>query len=241
MKKLPLLTIVSFILLGLTGCEKATIVDVATADAFIQSIKNPNDTSQVVFAVVHSVFSYNLMTTVSVEAPLSAASPDSISTSLINYAKMGNSFYNHPVYSTSLPTPGTYTYSVTFKDGQVISFNNTLLYNILLPPDITYLAKNATADSVYISWNAVANAQAYQVKVTKGTVTGASATQVFYAAPFKDTSNPPRANLTISVPLSAVTPYGAGTYTFEVDALLYESSAYTYLQAIGTSTKVITL
>ena len=241
MKKLHIIIFIGFILYGLAGCEKATIVDQATADAFIQSIKNPNDTSKIVFALVHSVFSYNLMTSVSVQAPVSAASPDSITTNLINYDNMGNSFYNNPVYSASLPTPGAYTYKVTFKDGQVISYSNTLTYNILTPPYITSLAKNATSDSIDISWNAVVNAQAYQVKVTKGTLTGASATQVYYAAPFIDLSNPLRTNLTIGVPLSAILSYGTGSYTFEVDALLYESTVGSNLQAIGSSTKVITL
>jgi len=241
MKKLYLFALLSFTLAGLGGCEKATIVDQATADAFIQSIKNPKDTAQVVFAVIHSVFSYYHIVGVSVVAPVTAASPDSITTHLINYTNMGNSFYNNPVYSTSLPVPGSYTYTVTFKDGQVISLSNTLLYNILMPPYITSLTKNGTTNSIDISWNVVANAQAYQVKVTKGTVTGASATQVFYAAPFVDASNPPRANLTIKVPTVEITPYGSGVYTFEVDALLFESSAGTNLQAIGTSTKMITL
>lgn len=241
MKKLYLFALLSFTLAGLGGCEKATITDLATADAFIQSIKNPKDTAQVVFAVVHSVFSYYLMTAVSVVAPLTAASPDSIITHLINYGNMGNSFYNNPVYSSSLPAPGTYTYTVKFKDGQTITFSNTLLYNILIPPHITSLTKNGITNSIDISWNTVTNAQAYQVKVTKGTVTGASATQVYYAAPFVDTSNPPKANLTIEVPFATITPYGSGGYTFEVDALLFESSVGTSLQAIGTSTKVITL
>ena len=241
MKKLYLYALLSFVLAGLGGCEKATIVDQATADAFIQSIKNPKDTAQVLFAVVHSVFSYKLMTGVSVVAPLTAAAPDSITTHLINFANTGNSFYNNPVYSTALPAPGTYTYTVTFKDGQTLSFSNTLLYNILIPPYITSLTKNGITSAVDISWNVVANAQAYQVKVTKGTVTGASATQVFYAAPFVDTSNPPRSNLTLEVPLATITPYGSGTYTFEVDALLFESSATTSLQAIGSSIKTISL
>jgi len=241
MKKIYIIIFTSFILFGLAGCEKATIIDQASADAFIQSIKNPADTSKIVFAVVHSVFSYNLMSSVSVMAPISATSPDSITTNLINYAKMGNSFYNNPVYSASLPTPGTYSYTVTFKDGQVISFSNTLTYNILIPPNITFLAKNVTPDSIDISWDAVANAQAYQVKVTKGTMTGASATQVFYVAPFIDLSIPLRTNLTIGVPLSTVLSYGTGPYTFEVDALLYESTVGSYLQAIGTATRVITL
>jgi len=240
MKKLYLYALLSFVLAGLGGCEKATIVDQATADAFIQSIKNPKDTAQVLFAVVHSVFSYYLMSGASVVAPVTLASPDTITTHLINYANMGNSFYNNPVYSSSLPTPGTYSYSVTFKDRQVLTLTNTLLYTILIPPYITSLTKNGT-NSIDISWNAVTNAQAYQVKVTKGTVTGPSATLVYYAAPFVDTSNPKSSNLTIEIPLSAITPYGLGTYTFEVDALLYESTVGGSLQAIGTSTKAITL
>ena len=241
MKKLHLITFISFILVSLSGCEKATIVDQATADAFIQSVKNPNDTAQVVFALVHSVFSYNLMTGVNVSAPITTGSTDTITTNLINYANMGNSFYNNPVYLTSLPTPGAYSYKVTFKDGQVISFTNTLTYNILIPPNITFLIKSAASDSIYISWKAVTNAQAYQIKVTKGTKIGPSATQVFYDAPFIDTSNPLRSNLTVGVPQSALISYGTGTYTFEVDALLYESAVGGSLQAIGTSTQTITL
>ena len=233
MKRLPLLILGFCILLGLIGCKKNTTADVAAADVFIQSTRNVNDTTQILYAVVNSIFSYNPMTSVSV------VDPNSTTTQLTNYANLGNSFYNEPVYSANLPSIGVYNYSVKFADGQTKAYTNTLLATTLPTPIITALGKTARNDSVNITWKAVPNAQAYQMKVTKGT--GSSLTQVFYLAPFIDGSTPLRPVLPMGVPLSTDSAYGGGTYTFEVDALLYESTDYTYIQAIGISTKDFTL
>lgn len=233
MKKLPLFMLVFCILPGLIGCKKATTVDVAAADVFIQSIKNPNDTTQFLYAAVNSIFSYNPMSSVSV------VDPGNNTMQLTNYANLGNSFYNDPVYSANLPSFGVYNYTVKFTDGQTKTYTNTLLATTLPPPVITALGKTAKNDSINITWKAVPNAQAYQMKVTKGT--GSSLTQVYYLAPFIDGSTPLRSVLTMGVPLSTVSAYGGGTYTFEVDALLYESTDYTYIQAVGISIKDYTL
>ena len=233
MKKLHLLALSILVLLGFTECKKSTNHDQATADVFIQATKNQNDTSQVVYAAVNSVFSYNQMTSVT------AVAPDNTSMTLLNYGNLGNSFYNNPVYIATPPPTGVYTYNVKFSDGQEITLTNTLASNTLLPPRITSLSTNQNADSINISWNAVANAQAYQLKVTKGT--GASLIIVYNVPPFMDSSSPLRASLILGVPLSTVSAYGAGAYTFELDALLYETSAFTYIQAIGVSTKDYTL
>ena len=233
MKKLSVLALGFCALVGLIGCNKSAVTDVATADVFVQSTKNPNDTTQTVYAAVSSIFSYNPMSGVTVVAP------DNSTMQLTNYANLGNSFYNDPVYSATLPVTGVYNYAVKFQDGQTIAYTNTLLSTTLAPPVITSLSKNMAADSINITWKAVPNAEAYQLKITKGT--GASLVVVFYAAPFIDASTPLRSVLTFGVPLGTVSSYGGGTYTFEIDALLYETSAYTYIQAVGVSTKNITL
>ena len=233
MKRLPVLVLGFCILMGLIGCKKTTTVDVAVTDVFIQSTKNPNDTTQTVYAAVNSIFSYSPMSSVTVVAP------DNSTMQLTNYANLGNSFYNDPVYSATLPPVGVYNYTVKFVDGQTITSTNTLLTTTLPPPVITSLGKSLAADSINVTWKAVPNAQAYQMKVTKGS--GTSLTMVFYLAPFIDGSTPLRPVLTMGVPLGTVSAYGGGTYTFEVDAILYESSAYTYIQAVSISTKDYTL
>jgi len=44
----------------------------------------------------------------------------------------------------------------------------------------------------------------------------------------------------MGVPLVTISAYGTGTYTFEIDAILYETSAYTFIQAVGISTQYFT-
>ena len=232
MRKLQLAALGFFILLGFTGCKKNTTADIGLADVFVQTIKNPADTSQTLYAVVNSVISTNIMTSATVVAP------NNSTMQLANYANSGNSFYNDPVYSATSPSPGVYNYSVKFQDGQSMAYSNTLLTTTLPPPFIKSLSKTVLGDSIKIVWKAIPNAQAYTLKVTTGT--GASSVLVFYAAPFYDSSTIPKAILTYGLPIGSVS-YGAGIYTFELDALLYESTAYTYVQAIGISTKDITL
>ena len=230
MKKLHVMTLAALIMLGLSGCEKAKVVNVASADVFIKAIKN--DQGIPVYAAIHSVFSYNTMTSVS------AKSPDGTSIALINYMNTGNSFYNDPpvtAYSTTLPPVGAYTYAVKFNDGEEIPYSNTLSSSALLPANITSLVKSAKGDSVYISFDAIAGVDFYQIKVRK------EDKQVFIAENLIDQSSPKKTNLRYPFLLSSLTSSISGTYTFEITGLLYESTAYDYLQAISTATKDIAL
>lgn len=230
MRKLHLLAIVALIMTGLSGCEKATVQNEATGDVFIKSIKNTAGVT--VYTAIHSVFSYNKMTSVSVKTP------DSTTIQLKNYENGGNSFYNEPVdadYLATLPTAGPYVYSVTFSNDEAKTYTNTLASASLLPAVITSLAKTANGDSIYISWNAIANTQAYQLKVMKGTV------MAYFQGAFQDGSVPLKANLRLGIPSTAFSNTGAGTYTFELSGLLFETSAYDYIQAISTATKDIAL
>ena len=184
MNKLIFITLVFSILLGLNGCKKSTVTDVATADVFVQSTINPNDTTQTVYAVVSSIFSYNPMSSVTVVAP------DNSTMQLTNYANLGNSFYNDPVYSANPFQQGVYNYTVKFQDGQTAAYTNTLLPTTIAPPTIKSVSKTLAGDSINLRWNAVPNAEAYQMKITKGS--GSSLIVVYYTVPFVDSSNPPR-------------------------------------------------
>ena len=232
MRKLYFLAFGVFIILGMAGCEKATVTSQASVDTFIKSIRSPKDTSHIVYTAIHSVFSYNLI------ASASVVEPGGTTLQLSDVDKTGLSFYNVPAdstYSITLPILGTYVYTVTFKDKEVITYNNSLSSSTIQPPIITSLVQSANTDSVYISWKAISNAQAYQLRVTKG------GNQVYFQAPFADSSTPPRAVLRLGYAKSSFTSNGSGTYTFEVDAMLFETTDYTYLQAMGSSKQNIDL
>jgi hypothetical protein len=232
MKKLQLLTLVALIMLGLSGCEKAAVTNSAVADVFVKSIKNAQGTT--VYAVVHSVFSYNGMTSVSVTAP------DGTVMQLTNFENGGNSFFNEPAVTDYLPAfplsaVGTYTYIVTFKDGTAITYTNPLSAATLPPANNLTVAKTVAGDSVYVRWDAITDANFYNVEILRGT------TQVYYSDKFYDDSTPKQTNLRIGFRVDNLTAGGAGIFTFNINGLLYETTLYDYLQAISTSTANITL
>ena len=222
--------LVALILLGLSGCEKAKVTNEATADVFVKAVKNAQGVT--VYTAIHSVFSYNVMKSVKV------TSSDGTIVQLTNYENGGNSFYNAPAiadYTTTPPTASTYTYLVTFNDGEEITYTNSLTSSSLLPANITSLAKNTAGDSVYVKWDAIATTHAYQLKIMKGT------TEIYTPSAFADASSPLKASLRLGFPVSYFTASGSGTYTFEITGLLFETTAYTYIQAISTASADIAL
>ena len=232
MKKLYYLIIGVVISISFTGCEKAKVVSIATVDTFIRSIKNSADTSKTVYAAIHSAFSYNLI------ASVTTATPGGQTLTLTIPSQSGNSFYYSPAdsaYSVSVPTLGTYNYTVTFKDKEVITYTNVLSASVLPPPTIISIAKSADLDSVYITWKAVANVDAYQLKVSKGN------TAVFYQPPFMDNSNPLKQILKMGFSMGSFSTTGAGVYTFNLDGILFETSEKSDIQSIGSSHIDITL
>lgn len=230
MNILKSLILVTLIVVGLSGCKKTKNENVANVDVSIKAIKNAQGVT--VYAALHSVISYSVMKSVSV------TSPSGVALQLTNFENGGVSFYNEPAvadYTVTPPASGTYTYLVKFNDGEEITYSNSLSAATLLPANITSLVKTASGDSLYITWDAIASTHAYQLKVTKGT------TQVYFRPAFIDTSSPLKANLKVGFSLANLTSGIAGTYTFEVTGLLFESTAYDYVQAISIATKDIAL
>lgn len=233
MKKLQFLAIVALIMVGLSGCKKEKVANEAAVDVFVKAIKNAQGAT--VYTVIHSVFSYNTMTSVSV------ASPDGTIKELTNPGSGGSSFYNIPVdadYLQTLPSLaiGIYTYHVKFNDGEEITYTNSLSNLTIQPANITSLAKSANGDSVYVKWDAIPNVNFYQIEITKGT------TQIYYSDKFYDGSTPLKPNLRLGFNLYNLNSAGGtGTFTFNINGLLYETTAYSYLQATSTSSSDITL
>jgi len=233
MKKLQLMAILALIMLGFSGCKKEKVANEAAVDVFIKAIKNTQGAT--VYTVIHSVFSFNTMTSVSV------TSPDGTIKELTNPGSGGSSFYNIPLdadYFPSLPASsiGSYTYHVKFNDGEEITYTNSLSTATILPANITSLAKSANGDSVYIQWDAIPNVNSYQVEITKGT------TQIYYSDKFYDGSTPLKPNLRLGFNLYNLnSAAGTGTFTFNINGMLYETTDYSYLQATSTSSSDIAL
>jgi len=214
------------ILAGFSACEQTTVTNVATADAFIKTIINQVDT---LFGVAHSVVSYNRILSASVKSP----SGDSIA--LPGNADAGISIYKEPSvssgdYSKSLPLAGTYTYDVTFKDKTKQVLNNTLGADFLLPAEIDSLGLATDGQSIVLKWNPVQGAQFYQIRVTIGN------TEVIAAKLYSAEQG-----LEVQFPISYFSRYMPGTFTIELDGLLFESTTYSLLQAMSVSYGSITL
>lgn len=224
--KISWLALGILVLVGFSTCEKATVTNVATADVFIKTLINEGDT---LFGVAHSVFSYNKMSSVSVKSPGGDSIP------LPGNADGGISIFKDPSltsgdYNKVLPLTGIYTYIVTFKDKTQLVYTNALGANFLLPAVIDSLFKSQDGLSVLLKWRKVEGAQFYQVRVTKVN------SEIIPAELISQ-----EAELKFELPISSFSRYSPGTFTIELDALLYESTNYSQLQALSISYGSITL
>lgn len=230
MRKLQLIAIVALIMLGFSGCEKSAVTNEAYPDVFVKTIKNTQ--GDAVFAAIHSVISYSGVSSVSVKAP------DGTVTQLINYQNSGYSFYNEPAVTDYLPTPpaaGIYTYTVKFNNAEEKTYTNALTNAILAPANISALVKSTNGDTIYITWDAIANVDYYQLIINRGT------SQVFFADNLLDSNTPKKTFMKFGIAKAYLTSGTSGTYSFEMAGKLYETTGSQYLQAISSATKTIDL
>jgi len=230
MRKLQLIAIVALIMLGFSGCDKSTVTNEAYPDVFVKTIKNAQGIP--VYAAIHSVISYSGASSVSVKAP------DGTVTQLVNYQNSGYSFYYEPAEADYLPTQpaaGIYTYTVKFNNDEVLTFPNTLGNSVLAPANISALVKSTNGDTVNITWDAIANADYYQLIINRGT------SQLYTISGIHDTSSPKKTYMKLAFLKTNLTAGTSGTYSFVITGQLYEGTDYKYLQAISSATKTIDL
>jgi hypothetical protein len=209
---------------GFFSCDKGTVTNQAIADAFIKSLIYQGDT---LYGVAHSVVSYNGIKQASVRTP------EGDTLLLPSKTDNGISFYKEPAFQNGdltvvPPNSGTYSYRVTFRDNTQSTFTNTLGGNYLRPVRIDSL--NRLNQSVVLRWDPVPDAQGYQIRIVKGNSEVIAAKVYFELDPLR-----------LEYPISSFSPYLPGTFTVEVDALLFESSAHQQLQAISVSTASVDL
>ncbi|GET26894.1 hypothetical protein [Prolixibacter sp. NT017] len=228
MKRLHVLLSVGLILMGLASCNKKSKPDyTTTVDVFSQTKVYNNDT---VHGIVYSAI------TLASAASVEVQTPDGQTVPLDSYDGSGYSYYLQTPDSemtSTVPVPGTYTFSVNFSDGMTATETNDLTSEFLYPPHITIAEYQADASSVHLKWDKVANADGYQVKVFSGD------TQVYNIAPFAGGAG--QDTVELSIPTSYLSGYVPGTLKFEVIALKFETSAYTSIQTISTTDREITI
>lgn len=223
MKRLHVLLGVGLMLIGLASCNKKSTPDyTTTVDVFSQTTVFNNDT---VHGIVYSLISLTPVASVEVQTPNGQTIP------LDSYDGTGYSYYLQTpdsLMTSAIPTPGTYTFSVSFSDGMTTTDTNTLTSDFLYPPHVTAAEYQTNVSGVHLKWDEVANADGYQIKIFNGD------TQVYNIAPFSGSTE-------LTIPTSYISNYIPGTLRFEVIALKFESSAYTSIQTISSTSRNVTI
>jgi hypothetical protein len=222
---LPILAIL-LLLIGFS-CKKNNTPNEASVDVFARSeIIN----GKVGYSTVHSVTSTsNPMTTVTVLTPGGATfnlrDQDGTGSAFLKDTSMAGLYP-----SLDPPAIGTYTYNVTFKNGEQKVYTNNLTNDFLLPPVIDSLYIKPNGIQLRLKWEPVAGAQAYQIRISSGQ------NVIMPWLQFNDPSGMYTERL-----ISMFAYYLPGTLTFELRAVIYESADQMYVQAISYASKSIDL
>lgn len=222
--KFPFLAVL--ILLSFSACLKDKQANNAVADVYVKSILADG---LPVYAVSQYVQGTTAMASVTVHTP------DGLTDQLVSFDNSGLTFYKEPLlafgdYSSTKPASGTYSYGVSFKDGEEKVYTNVLSAGSLLPAAITSISKLTDGQNVRMSWEPIVGAEYLRLSVYRAD------TWLYTSQPF----SPPTAN-SIDVPISIIPSFTQGTYTYEIDGIIYESATSGLLQAVSTASVTIDL
>jgi hypothetical protein len=226
MERIKLSVLALLILSALSSCRKQAASDSATVNVFVKSILVDGHSY---FAASHMVSGTDAMRSVAVHTPdgvtdsLTSTDSSHLFYSLLPTFDVGG-------YTPDLPASGTYTYDIKFNDGIEKTFTDTLTSSYLLPASNLSAVESADGSSVNVTYNPVASVQKYQLLVTIGGI-----------AVFSSTYISPSLNTNIILPTSYLSQYMPGTFTFEIDAILFRSSGYNLVQAVSAATTTVSL
>jgi len=228
MKRLHVLLGVGLILMGLVSCNKKSRPDyTTTVDVFSHTTVYNNDT---VHGIVYSVI------TLAQAASVEVQTPDGQTVPLDSYDGTGYSYYKQTpdsLMTSTVPVPGTYTFSVNFSDGMTATDTNDLTTDFLYPPHILTAEYQADQNQVFLKWDKVADADGYQIKIFDGDQ------QIYNIAPFSGSAG--QDTFQMAIPVSVIQNYVPATLKFEVIALKFETSAYINIQTISNTNRDITI
>jgi len=222
--KVPVLILMLF--LSILSCKKDSVTHDVAADVYVKSILNDGEP---VFGLVQYAAGSSAISAVAV------SNPNGIIEQLSAYDANKLTYYFEPTlalggYSTTPPIPGTYSFGITFTDGVEKVVTNTLGAVYLLPANITSLVKLTDSQTVRLTWDAVTGVQYYQLSIIK-TGSNVYTSQLF---------TPPTGN-TVDIPISLIVSFTGGTYTYQLDAIKYESAESGLVQSISSASADVDL
>jgi hypothetical protein len=222
--RIPVLIIM--MLLVSFSCKKAKQNDNAAADVYVKSIIFDGEP---VYGLAQYVIGYAAMTEVTVTAPGGAIDR------LTAFDVSNMIYYSEPTvamgtYTLTPPTPGTYSYGITFDDGIKKVVTDNLGANYLSPATITSFTKASDSQSVIMNWEPLSGVDDMQLSISK------AGTIVYTSQPFV----PPSGN-TLTIPIGLIPSFTPGSYTYQLDAIKYESLQTGNLQAISSAVATIDL
>jgi hypothetical protein len=217
---------VSFVLLF--SCTKDQVDENVYADSYVHSIFNSSGVP--VYAVMHTAYSFQPLTSVSV----SGGSAGSVQ--LPNPSSDTFAFYSvYPAssYKTTVPSPANYTYDVTYETGETIKKADEIVAQSLQPARQLDAVKTST--DIVVSWKAVTNVEAYKLRIYSKDPT-TSEKKLIYDSNFmipKDATS----DLSFSISVISLSQYLTTELTFEVTSFIFQEKWDTY-HAVSTASIV---
>lgn len=215
MKKISLQIFAAVILTGIVvSCSKVPSDDNVYVDSYIHSVLSDSDVP--VYAMMHTAYSFKPLSGVVVSGP-------SVNIQPTNPSGDGFAFFSvipPASYSSTIPVPGSYSYSSTYQTGELVTKTDATVAKSLEPPMELDVTKGAT--DIAITWKAVANAEAYKVRIFIDNPTTLEKNLVFdsnFQLP-KDALS----DLSYLISVVEFRPYLTNNMTFEVSAFIFQET-----------------
>jgi hypothetical protein len=218
-------TLVVLMVALLSSCTKTTVNNEVYVDSYITSIFDR--TGVPVYTLMHTAYSYTKIASISV-------SGGGVTTPLLKYGDTGLSFYNPTdtvAYTKTVPAAASYTYNVTYDSGESTTKTDATSGKSLMPAQGLSAVKSST--DIVLSWKAVANVEAYKVRIFSQDATTKAYVMIYES----DFLTPKDATSDLSMPFSLVSfsPYLNSNISFEVSSFIFEANQNTY-EAVSAAT-----
>ena len=219
-------TLVVLLVILLSSCTKTTVDKEVYVDSYITSIFDR--TGVPVYTVMHTAYSYTKIASIVVTGGGSTIPP------LLKYGDTGLSFYNPTdtiAYTKTVPAAASYTYNVTYDSGESTTKTDATNGKSLMPA--TGLSAVKTSTDIVLSWKAVANVEAYKVRIFSQDATSKAYTMIYES----DFLTPKDATSDLSIPYSLISfsPYLNTNISFEVSSFIFETNQNKY-EAVSAAT-----
>lgn len=207
--------IVAFMMaLVLASCSKTIVDSEAYADSYIYCFNNKAGVP--VYGVIHSVYSFKKLGSVSVTGGAGNVLLD-------NFNGDGFSFYSKvdsAAFLPSVPAPATYTYNLNYSSGETATRTDATTTSSLLPAQQINAVMNLS--SIVLTWKAVAGVEAYKVSVYSEDQSATGKNLVFES----DFLVPQDAVSDLSLPFSlvSISSYLTTKLTFQVSSFMFDGN-----------------